>query len=302
MACDAKTLITAGYAAGFGKLSYRHLKECILACACSQDPAVIDWANRVVANGGAAPTTATMSAASAFMRAIATIKSRIWHLNFIAPDSLIAMRTPLIATLGLGFWTRLTKAGGFPDILTVNGWKGWAGVGGSTFYNTGVTPSAILSFSKTNCGLSVYLASNEVVNTACVGGLDPTSAGLGVTPNATGTAAFQAYNPPGISGATPVDITGFYSGNRTDSDSTSRIYYGDSNTAWASLANLVGASPSGPSTANILFGAVRTLGGDVPCNQTLSFMVIHDGFISADGQILFNAVQALRVALGGGFS
>ena len=69
-------------------------------------PLATSWATRVVTNGGAAPSGATVLAISNFCYALdaAGLTSSFLALNVFAPDSLIAAMTPLIHNKGLADW------------------------------------------------------------------------------------------------------------------------------------------------------------------------------------------------------
>lgn len=310
MACDVKTLITAGYASGFGKLSYRHLKEAILASACSPQVAASNWAARVVANGGAAPAAATTKAISTFLFAIGGLSSRIYHLGVFAPDSLIAMRTPVIKTFGVDPWTAVVAGtGGSPSFTSAGYLSGTDGIN-ATMYDTGVFTNLIPSFSVSNGGMTVYCSDNaasivKVNAIAICGCYHTTSAFEIVVCQINNHSNCQCY-----SGLDALDVVnpdaqgGFFSLNRTSS-TLMNFYYGSSTRSFASLGTKTTTSVAPPlSVESIYIGGTHqgapspTLN---PLQQRLSFIAVHDGFSSADNQILFNAAQALRVSFGGGF-
>lgn len=310
MACDAKTLISAGYASGFGKLSYRHLKEAILASACSPQVAASNWAARVVANGGAAPAASTTKAISTFLFAIGSLSSRIYHLGVFAPDSLIAMRTPVIKTFGVDPWTAVVAGtGGSPSFTSAGYLSGTDGTN-ATMYDTGVFCNLIPSFSVSNGGMTVYCSDKaasivKVDAIALCGCYHGTFAFEIVVCQTNNHANCQCNN-----GSQLIDVVnpdaqgGFFSLNRTSS-TLMNFYYGSSTRAFASLGSTNVTNLIAPlSVESIYIGGTHqgapspTLN---PLQQRLSFIAVHDGFSSADNQILFNAVQALRVSFGGGF-
>src|SRR5258705_5233153 len=63
---------------------------------------VTDWANRVVANGGSAPSTGTKTALSTFVAGCKadSIWAKIFGLNFFVPDNLITCFIPLVIGMG----------------------------------------------------------------------------------------------------------------------------------------------------------------------------------------------------------
>jgi hypothetical protein len=96
---------------------------------------------------------------------------------------------------------------------------------------------------------------------------------------------------------------GFLSANRT-TGTRSDIYIASSGTPFATLGSDINTQVGNamPTQSFCVHGfkttaAVRTANSD----RTLSFAALHIGLSSAQAQSLFNAVQALRTALGGGF-
>lgn len=258
-----------------------------------------DWANRVVANGGAMPSQATIQAQSDLLNAISSLSSRIWHLNSIVPDSIIAMRTPLIKTFGADPWTsHIVGTGG--GALTVNGWQSSTDDVNGTVWDTGVNASLIPSFGLTNGGMSAYLATAVDSGNSLVSAIQfPGSFFL--LPFSVGQSEILCFdNPSQAFAASPTNVKGFYCGSRTAVNNIN-LYYASSLDPWAVLANGNVNNIQVPPNATIAAGGDHVAGLYTVTKQTFSFMAIHDGFSSADGQILFNAVQAFRVALGGGF-
>lgn len=270
----------------------------------SIDPAATDWANRVVAHGGAAPSAATVKAASDFLGAIAPLRSRIYHLNFIAPNSLIAMRTPLIKVFGNDPWIAKTIGTGGESLL-VSGWTASPDGINGVIYDTGVDPSTIPAFTLSNGGMSIYCKTvGNPTTAASLGAVQsiPQST-FEITNERSGDfkTNFVCCDVPNLILVTP-SFPGFWSGNRTG-QSVSNLYLASSVSPWASKGQSLVANTVAYPTLTLGFGGQNldhTFNGP-PVEHELSFMAVHDGFSSADGQMFFNAVQALRVALGGGF-
>src|SRR5258705_1931242 len=104
---------------------------------------VTDWANRVVANGGSAPSAGTKTALSTFVAGCKAdaIWAKIFALNCFVPDNLIACFTPLVVGSGSDPW--INSGGLFVNgDLSVNGLTGNAS---NNFLNTGILPSTMPS-------------------------------------------------------------------------------------------------------------------------------------------------------------
>lgn len=265
------------------------------------------WVTRVLANGGAMPSANTISASQTFEAAISSLKSRIYHLNFVAPDSLIAFQTPFIKTVGIDPWVRHSVGVPVIESLTVQGYNGCStGRANGYVYDTGVIPSNIANFNTGNCGLCVYVSTvgttNQITN-ACIGGYD-------------GTSAFELL--PDVAGSNVVEGIGFDAANITStaadhqggffmtcrvSTTDLRTYRGSSVSPWAQLGATQAAANATTPMTTTCYAAGDLYPGAVihGANVYHSFFAILDGFSSADGQKLFNAVQALRTSLGGGF-
>lgn len=299
---------------GLPRLSDRDLEAALLAVICGggatpvTDPTVLNWVARIEGNGGVAPSNATIAAASTFMTAIGSLKSRIWHLNIIAPDSIIAMRTPLINIFGIDPWIPHTVGLGFSETVDATGWRGYANVLNGIVYDMGVDASIIPSFTVANGGISFY-APEAVLVSSITSGLVGSFSGaqeFSITPSQAGFTKLNCYTTGQVSVPNPCSgggssCGGFFSGNRTLAN-RSDLYYASSTNAWSSIGNSVAVNATLPSATKLAAGGVLHAPATFLISpQMLSFVAVHDGFSSADGQILFNAVQALRVALGGGF-
>lgn len=264
------------------------------------------WAVRVVLNGGPVPSQNTLNAANTFLNSISSLRSRIYHLNFIAPDSIIAMRTPLIKTIGFDPWLPKIIGAGFAETIGPNGWRGAADAANGIVYDTGVNPSSISSFNISNGGISIYIAANGLTDSPIIAaGAGAGATGIEIAAAYPVASSFlQLYDAGTV--LTPINTCGggcggFYMGVRT-AVNRNNLYSARSNFAWQSFSTSAGNNTTLPPSITIAFGGHNTgLGFNLCPHFPFSFFAIHDGFSSADGQTLFNAVQALRVALGGGF-
>lgn len=94
------------------------------------DPLAVDWAARVVANGGADPSAATKQAVSDFVAALrsANILSKMLAVCCLTPGSLVEALTPLIKTSGgAAYGTELVTNGTFTSNTS-----GWTSANGAT--------------------------------------------------------------------------------------------------------------------------------------------------------------------------
>lgn len=278
-------------------------------CSGVATTAVAAWVTRVVANGGASPSAATQAAMCTFYDAINTgsVLSKIKSLVMIVPDNIIAATTPFIKNNGNDPWTLNGGAGQFD--LTVNGVR-------STVANacllTGCIPSSIFA-SNTVGGMSLYeTVTNNAdggadTNMGCVDGSAATKSCTLYTNFNGAFSAFQLYSNAGGGITSLTRGTGFWCGNIIDG-TTGVLYFANSGTAFADIGHI-----GGPGEPVAVTGSRPTIGiyamglnssGSTSGTSTVrrySFFNIHDGYTSSEAQIMYNAVQACRTKLGGGF-
>jgi hypothetical protein len=260
-------------------------------------PTAASWTTRVVANGGALPSNATVSAVSTFCYNLAGhgLLALMQEVNVVAADSLIAAITPLIVTHGSDPWTNHNFV--LAD-LTVNG---MVGNGSTKYLDSGfITSSSTLTL--TNAGLTIYdftgnnngeVEAESFVSSAQTFQLD----------NYLGNATFCAFNQTAGQGLVSVGasaFTGYMSGNRTASNAIA-LYAARSNLAHAAIATGTGNGGSLPNNS-MFFWAGNSAGSPALwTTKRMSFCAIHQGLSSAQSNNFFNDIQALRTALGGGF-
>jgi len=107
---------------------------------------VTAWQARVISNGGASPSGATLTAVNTWYNALASagIDTLMKEVNFFAPDSVIAAKTPFILTREAALWTAATST------VSVDGLSTDA----STVVNTaGSGPNY---FTDGSCGMTWY--------------------------------------------------------------------------------------------------------------------------------------------------
>jgi len=263
------------------------------------------WADRVQANGGAAPSSNTINAAERFYGRLgaAGLLTKMIAVNLVVPDSLIAARTPLIVGGGNDPWTEV--AGSTWD-LAMDGLSPTAAGSG---LKTGIVPSAAFN-SQNDGGLSGYVtermgASNMAIMGSTSGGDDYCVLWC---PNF--TAGFNRFAFPGnAAGNSHVDWAraeyqiGFHSASRVGA-ADSRYYYESPYSAFgqvgASLAAYAGPVLSTQEIEAIGYNNNTVYGVHSITKTRYSFFAIHDGLTSTQTQALCNAVKEYRRMLGGG--
>lgn len=262
------------------------------------------WAAQVVTNGGAAPAAATQSALTTFADAL--IKAQVWFqkiiaLNFFAPDNLIASLTPIYPRgSGNNPWT---NTGPFvAGDLTVDGLKS----DGNKYLQTGINPFPATGTQLLS--LSVYVKElGALPDGAHMGSADNVtfinSIAVAGGRNALGSFFHCCYDTAGAGEVLGGDtgFLGFACGSRVALNDA-RIFHGNSTTPFAQ---------TGPTNSNVITARTNTnllwvfrlncASSLLPTKARLSFVHFGLSLTSAQAQSLFNAVQALRVALGGGY-
>jgi hypothetical protein len=261
-------------------------------------PTAADWAARVVVNGGAAPSAYNVAAISNFCGALdaASITNLMIAVNVFAPDNLIASITPLIKNYGNDPWTNTSF---IANDLSVQGLRG---DGATKFLNSGVDPSVMLTTGDLGISLyntfaenlanifETYINAGSLTGLACCNANQATFDAYNSTP-ATGRLIASSSLPYGL---------GFTSGNRT-STTVANIYTASSVQAFGSIASPGGTNASAP-PSGFPYWVFRANGGSsLFSRKRLSLTAFHHGLTSGQCQSLYNAVQALRQAFGGGW-
>lgn len=260
-----------------------------------------DWAARVVTNGGAAPSANTVAAVSNFCGALdaAGISVKMMLVNVFAPDNLIASITPLYKVFGNDPWTNNNFVAA--DI----GVHGLKGNGTSKSLNTGAIPTTIFSGSSVQGGISLYntfpdlgtgFDFNVIDAAANYFGLSCSNAGNSIGTIWNNTAGQGQLSVPGL-----MLGLGFVSASRV-STSSMNLYAANSINAFSSLGSSATTGGSVP-TVQTLYAFARNNNGTIGVwsGKRLSFAAIHSGLTSGETQALFNAVQQMRQAFGGGW-
>lgn len=265
---------------------------------------VMDWEARVLVNGGADPSIPTLTAMSAFADALdaANLTAKMIAVNCFVPDNLIAAITPLIKVAGNDPWTNI---GPFVvGDLTVNG---LVGDGATKYLDTGVIPNVAggANYATNPLGLSAYFSTTPASPAQDVGSFTGifdlramilelfSGTSYWVYPYDSGSAWMQSAGTP----------AGYYSGNRT-AGNVNDFYFANSGTPHGPLVatNVQNEGANLQPSHEIYAFAINASGSPNGfSNKRISFVAIHFGLTQAESLSLFNAVQTLRTALGGGF-
>jgi hypothetical protein len=265
------------------------------------DPVVVDWAQRVVSNGGADPSILTKIAATDFLYGLRldAIYSKMMAVNIYAPDNLSASITPLIRISGSSPWINHNFVSGDLNI------NGLAGDASSKFLDTGLVPSA--SFTTNFAGVSLYAfdSTGTGFDYGCYGPLTTDPVLIGATKHTD----HNAYSYDGDNNLTNVTNqlssgSGFYTANRI-STTDHKLYFAHSSQSFIQFGATDATSWTNtgyPNTNFYVHGEQLVgLGLQFPSSTRISFMAIHLGLTSSEAQKLFNRVQTLRKSLRGGF-
>lgn len=259
---------------------------------------VTAWAAQVVTNGGSAPSAGTQSRLCTFVNGCISdgVWSKLLSVITFETDSLTAAFTPLLATKGNTLWVNHNFVSGD---LTING---LLGDGNTKYLETGIVPSTDLTLNSTSLVSYEYSANSNTLGGVDLGAEDTTpQVSLQLIPKISTTTIFDAYNYHGGQGRATATShgAGYYCGSRTASNA-SAIYYASSGTSHSAIATI--STSGGSLTSQSLFSFAQNDFGDCcESNARISFQAIGLGLTSTDSSNLFNRVQALLVARGGGF-
>lgn len=265
---------------------------------------VSQWSTRVITNGGAAVSANTMSSMNTFDVALnsAGLSSKMIAVNCFVPDNLIASITPLLKGSGNDPWTNNGFASGD---LTVNGLVG----NGAKYLNTGINPSVVFPSGSdpSGAGASIYVSSNSSNGSEVELGTYVNPAIFMLAASLSGLTYFYCFglstpNSDYLSVSNSM-WTGFLTGNRT-SPTTFYLHKASSSVPFTQIAS--GTGNFNGTALNQFCYVFAYYNGDTTgaydfSTKRLSFAAIHNGLAASDAQTLYNAVQALRTALGGGY-
>lgn len=257
------------------------------------DPRVTDWANRVVQNGGAAPSITTQQVLSTFVLGLSSagLMQSMLMVNCIVSDSLTAALTPLVYPRA---WTNSSYVIGD---LTVNGLTGNASTKRA---DTNLNPAVMVPV-QNNVGFTWY-AKTVTATGFDIGSYDGANGIMGAAKHSDN----KCYGYNGSIASNAISLTspgaGFFSDNRI-SATDHRLYYASSATAHAQIGSTDTTSFTGVLGSSDLFFGAEQLGSSpqFASSDTLSFYAVHYGLTASQSAALFALVQAMRVGLGGGF-
>lgn len=268
------------------------------------NPIVTAWAARVVSNGGSNPSLGTQTAMSHFVDALqaASIWAKMITVNCFVPDgagiSLIAALTPLlVGSGGNDPWTNGGVAFVAAD-LSVNGLTG-SNAGGGKALKTGITHTVI---GPSAAGISWY-AKFVTTQGFNAGGYDGTWGLMHAAKHSDGKS--YAYNGSIASNAIVVNPSpgaGFYSDLRV-SATDHKLYFANSGNAFAQIGVTDATNYGGTAFAGTMWTHAENLSAGIqfPASDTLSFIAYHNALTASEASTLFDKVQAMRTAFGGGF-
>jgi hypothetical protein len=260
-----------------------------------------DWVTRVNNNGGAAPSNAIKKAVNDFYNRLGNV-GILSNMSAINPmgfggggaGSLITMSTPLIKGTGSDPWGNHNL---------VNGSTGVNGLSPATagWLQTGFIPSAAFA-SINNSGQSIYIfnAANDGIN-FIEGCWDGANSQMTLQPqNTAGNTVYALFSSPNkVTVATPG--SGFYSINRVSATDL-RLFFGNGTTPTAQVGSVSALGAGALTGFELYIGALNDAGaGTLSSGQTVSFWCAHTGLSITQADLLKQAVQAMRVAMGGGF-
>jgi hypothetical protein len=256
-----------------------------------------DWSSRVQTYGGDEPSFQSLLAASNLCDAFAAaeIINKIEACLPVAPDSLIAAITPLIVGTGNGLWTNNNFVSGD---LTVNG---LAGDGASKYLSTGVIPNVAIA-SEESAGLVLYFHSDYI------GTLSSMDLHSQSGDNTFGLMQLNGYVHADIWDASTgrlmvaSQLAGYLASSRVAVDDF-QVYHANSTTAHAAIAATTELTTGVRHALEMLAFCMNYEGTPTAFSaHRLSFiMILKQGLTESESSAAYNAIQAYRQAVGGGY-
>lgn len=311
MNCDRNALIKA--ARCFCYLPRTEFNAAVIYALCQWAQAgnhtedVRGFIERIESAGGEAPSKETLAALDAFIDGLVEdgIYDKMLMVNCIVPDSLIAAQTPLIAKKGYPVWTNVNHT---DADLSVNGLKGPADQdpppgGAGAYLLTGFNPSS--DASKDSFGITLVSTDANTNTRSDFAVIEAFRAQLlcGYGGN---TAFFDCWDSTLGQGRITGPVgwnngIGYVSGNRV-SLTEAYIYSARTGVAHHQVAG-PGGNVNADSLPNLIFPlGCWNLSNNFQQNtiKRFSFAAAHFGLTQSESLKLFNRVQAVRQAFGGG--
>ena len=260
------------------------------------------WSARIVANGGTAPSNATLTAVCNYYNSLvaAGVDTLMIADVLFVPDNLIAAITPFFKTMGNDPWTNHNFVNAD---LSATGLKG---DGATKYLATGIIDNVAWA-SGTELGLGVYYTTvnnNAItfgsldINNQNMSRLDENPLANLMQCSCFGTNDLSALYQFALFGVPHAG--GFVAGVR-QSGVRADLYCGNSVVAFSAIATILNQSAGRPLGFEMMCFAINDNGVvDSFSNQIYQWMGVFRGLgmTATKAQALFNAVQALQVALG----
>lgn len=258
----------------------------------------LDWANRVVSNGGSRPSNATLfSVDSWYLGMLADgLDSKILTASFIAPDNITAALTPFYKVKGSDPWAETGFAAGD---FSINGLRG--NTTQDNRVNTGLNPSTDLA-SANSASVIIYAYSVTSGGFTDFGVYNGGGQGFNTSLNNGGNFyGAVADNSSASIGPVASPGQGYYCLSRTANNALN-AYFANSGTAHHSFASNTNVNSQAMLNLSCWFWCLSVNGAVQSFSpNTYSFCAIATGLTSSDSSKLFNRVQTLRQAFGGGY-
>ena len=261
------------------------------------------WADRVVVNGGTRPTDSTITAMNTFYNSLVSsgIDGKMISVCCFVPDNLTASITPLIKKFGNDPWTN----SGFGFLESNVSSNGLTDIHSASYLKTGVNPVACYA-NADDAGFTIYSKSPTHFSNARLVAIDIGSNFAGLYMDGTHV-DFAAYSNNGwsLEGIITGSVNDFIfsSVSKTNINSLN-IYQANSSIGFVNLAT----GSTGPTTRPNLdlwlnCENINNSATNFPVQECIySFTAIHNGLTDTETQNFYNAVQTLRISLGGGYS
>lgn len=256
-----------------------------------------DWVKRVAANGGADPSANTKKAVSNFVSALVTagIDTKMLAVSMLVPDNLTAARTPLYKVLGTDPWA---NNGFVAGDLTVDG---LIGNGTSKFLNMGFTATQLQAASVSNYAFFAYHFTGNNLFEISIGMQN----GAVLYDLQTFTDSHTICDQSFAGGNGRITVlnaawTGYLCGSRL-SQTDQKLYKANSTTPHTQIGtNAVNVAPESVATNFYAFANDNAGVAGSWVTKRISCIGAAKGLTAQNSSDLFNAIDALRIALGGG--
>lgn len=303
-------MITKGFTEAESSNFWVLAKTCREAIGGGTGDNIHDYNRKIVNAGGDNISTTSSNALRTFYAGLDTdgVLYSLLAVNPYLPDSLVAVRTPVIWQTGSQYWTNFNFGS---TNLTVNGLTGNLT---TKSLGTGINLSTTIhrGFTDTSGGISL------LIHTA------PTSTGSLIEYGSAGISGntlfalqhfgatmsfycwrFTTINTDFVTVSLPAPGTnwvGYVSGNRTAANAI-RLEYA-TNTVYVTATNATGSTPSNNNLLTNSFAHALYSSG-VPVgnwsDRTISYLSVSSGLTVTQSSNQWNRVKDLRTALGGGY-